>query len=73
MSLMSLMMLSVGAEAAQTGNPEAVRRHAEDMVNAAQVMVQHGGEGKLNPVIDDAKQVIAHGKEAVEAVPRSGN
>ena len=43
------------------------------MVEAAQAMVQQGGAGNLSVVIDYARRVIAHGKEAVEAAPRSNN
>jgi hypothetical protein len=71
--LLCLVVSSVGAEAVQPGSSDAVRRHAEDMVSAGRDMVQHGGEGKLELVIEYTKQVIAHGKEAVAAVPRSGN
>lgn len=70
---MCLVASSVGAETSRTGDPDAVRRHAEDMVKAAQAMVQQGGEGRLDRVIEYAKQVIGYGEEAVEAVPRSNN
>jgi multidrug resistance efflux pump len=43
------------------------------MVEAAQAMVQQGVAGNLSVVIDYARRAVAHGKEAVEAVPRSGN
>ncbi len=43
------------------------------MVKAARVMVQHAGEGRLDMVIEYAKQVIARGREALDVVPRSSN
>jgi len=72
-AFLCLVVSSVGAETVRTGDPEAVRRYAEDMVEAAQAMVQQGVAGNLSVVIDYARRAVAHGKEAVEAVPRSGN
>lgn len=61
------------ADRATRGNPADARAHAERMVKAARSMVDHGKEGRLLALADEALQVIAHGKGAMDAVPFPGN
>ncbi len=65
-----LLGVMVGAALAAAPDLTTAKLRAKETVAAGREMVQHGEQGYLDKMIERARAMAQHGRQAIEATPR---